>query len=319
MRTHLAVAFSLTLVSAIAPAQAQQKLQLVLGNINSWDNQGTVQGLETGIFKRHGLDLAIVGSEGTGETLQAVISGSADIGAGVGVPGAMRAYSRGAPLRVLLPTFTGAGDIFWYVRSDSPIKTLKDATDRDRIAYSNSGSTAHNIVTAFARELGVKARPVATGGPAATLTVVMSGQIEIGWSAPPLGMQEIKDGRIRVVARGNDLPSMRGQTVRVLVVNADTLKNRRDAVLRFAAGYREAVDWIYSSPDAIKNYSQKIKMSEDLITDSIAEFLPKEAMQTDAMAKLDEAMADAVNSKFLDRPLTREQIADFIQIPPRQR
>jgi NitT/TauT family transport system substrate-binding protein len=318
MRKHLAAALSLTLLSAATAARAQDKLQLVLGNINSWDNQGTVQGLQTGIFKRHGLDLAIVGSEGTGETLQAVVSGSADIGAGVGLAGAMRAYSRGAPLRVLLPTFTGAGDIFWYVRSDSRIKTLGDATDKDRIAYSNNGSTAHNIVTAFTRELGVKAQPVATGGPAATLTVVMSGQIEIGWSAPPLGMQEITDGRIRVIARGNDVPSMRGQTVRVLVVNAETLKNRRDAVLRFAAGYREAVDWIYASPQAIKNYAQRIGTSEELIRQSIAEFLPKEAMQTDAMARLDQAMADAVNLKFLERPLSAEQIAEFIAIPPRQ-
>ena len=36
-----------------------------------------------------------------GETLQAVISGSADIGIGIGTAGAMRAFARGAPVRVL--------------------------------------------------------------------------------------------------------------------------------------------------------------------------------------------------------------------------
>ena len=35
----------------------------------------------------------MTGTQGAGETIQAVISGSADIGAGVGVAGVMRAYS----------------------------------------------------------------------------------------------------------------------------------------------------------------------------------------------------------------------------------
>jgi NitT/TauT family transport system substrate-binding protein len=40
-------------------------------------------------------------------------------------------------------------------------------------------------------------------------------------------------------------------------------------------------------------------------------------MQTDQMADLDGAIRDAVKLKFLDAPLTKEQLADFIQIPPR--
>ena len=54
---------------------------------------------------------------GAGETIQPVISGSADIGAGVGVAGAMRAFSKGAPLRILAPAFTGTGDLYWYVKA----------------------------------------------------------------------------------------------------------------------------------------------------------------------------------------------------------
>ena len=49
----------------------------------------------------------------------------------------------------------------------------------------------------------------------------------------------------------------------------------------------------------------------------MAEFHPKSAMQTDQMADLDGAIADAVKLKFLDKPLTKEQLAEFLQIPPR--
>jgi NitT/TauT family transport system substrate-binding protein len=77
----------------------------------------------------------MTGSQGAGETVQAVISGSADLGGGVGVAGALRAMSKGAPIRILLPAFTGTSDLYWYVKGDSPIKSLKDTTDKNTIAY----------------------------------------------------------------------------------------------------------------------------------------------------------------------------------------
>ncbi len=40
-------------------------------------------------------------------------------------------------------------------------------------------------------------------------------------------------------------------------------------------------------------------------------------MQTDKMADLDGAIRDAVKLKFLDAPLTKEQAAEFLQIPAR--
>ena len=322
MKTFKTVAAALGLVVPLAlagtPASAEDTLKLVIGQINNWENQAPTLGQDAGIFKKHGLVLENVGSQGAGETLQAVISGSADIGAGVGAAGAMRAFSKGAPVRILAPMFTGTGDLYWYVKSDSKIKSLKDATPETTIAYSTNGSSSNNIVVAFISELGTKAKPTATGGPPGTLTAVMSGQVDIGWAAPPFGLQEIKDGKIRIVARGSDVPSLRGQTVRVLVVNANALKTKHDAILRFMAAYREAVDWMYSDPKAVEMYSVKIKRPIDLLKESMAKFQPKEALQTDKFADLDGAIRDAVKLKFLEKPLTKEQIAELMQIPPRK-
>ena len=316
------VACSLALLAPLTlgtiTASAQDALKVVIGQINNWENQAPTLGQDAGIFKKHGLVLENVGTQGAGETIQPVISGSADIGAGVGLAGVMRAFSRGAPVRVLAPAFTGSGDIYWYVRGDSPIKTLQDATDRHTIAYSTNGSTSHNVVTAFGQELGVKAKPTATGGPPGTFTSVMSGQIDIGWSAPPFGLQEERDGKIRIIARGSDVPSLHNQTVRVLIVNDNTLKQRNDAVVRFMQAYRETIDWMYSSPDAIRMYATKVRVPEDVIKASVPKFHPKEAMQTDTMVELDAANQDAVRLKFLDKPLTREQLQELVQIPPRK-
>ena len=147
----------------------------------------------------------------------------------------------------------------------------------------------------------------------------MSGQVDIGWAAPPFGLKEIKEGKIRIVARGSDVPSLRGQTVRMLIVNADALKTKHDAIMRFMEAYREAVDWMYADPKAVEMYSVKMKLPVDLLKESMNEFQPKETLQTDKFADLDGAIADAVKLKFLDKPLTKEQLAEFLQIPPRKK
>jgi NitT/TauT family transport system substrate-binding protein len=320
-RINILLAFGLAapLALSVTAAFADDTLKIVIGQINNWENQPPTLGQDAGIFKKHGLVIEATGSAGAGETIQAVISGSADLGAGVGVAGAMRAFSKGAPVRILLPAFTGTGDLYWYVKSDSPIKTLKDSTEKNTIAYSTSGSSSNNIVEAFVQELGAKGIPTKTGGPPATLTAVMSGQVDIGWAAPPFGLQEIKDGKIRIIAHGSDVPSLRGQTVRSIIVNADALKTKHDAIMRFVQAYREAVDWMYYDPKAYEMYAAKIKRPVELVKESAEKFQPKETLQSDHMADLDGAVRDAVKLKFLAQPLTKAQLAEFLQIPPRKK
>src|SRR5262249_36024293 len=92
-----------------APAGAQDTLKVAVGQIDAWSNQVPTLGMKAGIFQKHGIVLDNFGTQGAGETLQAVISGSADIGGGVGTPGAMRAFSKGAPVRSFAAGSTSVG------------------------------------------------------------------------------------------------------------------------------------------------------------------------------------------------------------------
>ena len=76
---------------------------------------------------------------------------------------------------------------------------------------------------------------------------------------------------------------------------------------------------MYSDPKAVEMYSQKIHKPVELLKESMEKFQPKEALQTDHFADLDGAMRDAVKLKFLEKPLTKEQIAELMQIPPRKK
>ncbi len=302
---------------AASPLHAEDTIKVAIGQINNWENQPPTLGQVAGIFKKHGLVLETFGTAGAGETLQPIISGSAEIGIGVGVAGAMRAFSTGAPVRILSPSFTGTRDLFWYVRADSPIKSIADATARNTVAYSTNGSSSHNIVLGAIDELGLKAKPTPTGSPPGTLTAVMSGQIDIGWAGPPVGVQEAKDGKIRVLFRGSDVPSLRDQTVRATVINADFLAKHPDVAARFMAAWRESIAWMYSDPKAMELYAEKIDKPIALVRDVVKEFYPITAVQTDTMSDMPGILRDAVKLKFLREPLTDAQLKEFIRIPPR--
>jgi len=310
--------FALLLASATASGTfAQDRLKLAIGQIDAWSNQVPTLGIYAGIFQKHGIALENFGTQGAGETIQAVISGSADIGIGVGTPGAMRAFSKGGPVRVLAAAYTGVDDIYWFVPADSPIKDVKDITEKHSIAYSTNGSTSDSVLRALIEQYDLKAKRTATGGPPATLTMTMSGQVDVGWSVAPFGLKELSAKTIRVVMRGRDVPSMRNQTVRVEIVNADVLQQRHDVIVRFMRAFRETLDWMYANPEAVKAYAAHMRMTEDLVQLQRDEFNPKEALNPDKLSDLDLVMQDAIAGKFLEKPLTPEQLAEFIQIPPR--
>jgi NitT/TauT family transport system substrate-binding protein len=304
------------LMAATEHVQAQDTLKLAIGQRGNWDTSVSELGQRAGIFKKHGLVLELLYTQGGGETQQAVISGSVDIGVAAGIMGALSAYSKGAPVRIIGAQTTGGADMFWYVPTSSPIKTLKD-TDGKTIAYSTAGSSTHGIVNAFVKENALKARPTATGGPASTLTQVMSGQIDVGWSAPPFGLEMLDQGKIRIIARGTDAAVFRGQTVRVLVANLQALQSKKSALERYMRAYRETVDWMYSDPAALKHYAEFVGISEAMAKRSRDDFFPKAALDPDRVIGLDVIMPDAVTLKYVAAPLTPQQVAELIQIPPR--
>jgi len=310
------IAAAAGLFVATGIAGAQDTLKLAVGQRGNWDTSVSELGQRAGIFKKHGLALEIVYTQGAGETQQAVISGSVDIGVAAGIMGVLGAYSKGAPVRVIGAETTGAADLYWYVKTDSPIRTLKDTADRT-IAYSTNGSSTHGIVTAFVKQYDLKAKPTSTGGPPGTLTQVMSGQIDIGWAAPPFGLDQLDQKQIRVIASGNDASVFKGQTVRLLITTAPVLQSRKAVIERYMKAYRETVDWMYANPQALKIYSEWLGITEAKARRTRDDFFPKEAINPDRITGLDSIVKDAVALKFTASELTKQQLAELIQIPPR--
>jgi NitT/TauT family transport system substrate-binding protein len=315
-RLRAAFVLAVALAAFDSTAFAQETLKLAIGQRGNWDTSVAEVGQRAGIFKKHGLTLDILYTQGSGDTQQAVISEGVDIGVAVGIMGALSAYSKGAPIRIIGAETTGAGDLYWYVKADSPVKTLKDS-DGKTIAFSTKGSSTDGVVTAFTAQYGLKAKPTATGSPSSTLTQVMSGQVDIGWAAPPFGLDQLDKGEIRRIATGNDAAVFKGQTVRTLTTNVKTLTTRKATIEKFMKAYRETIDWLYKDDAALKVYADWLGITVEKAKRTRDDYFAGEAINPDKIVGVETIVKDAVALKFTAAELTKEQLADLIQIPPR--
>jgi NitT/TauT family transport system substrate-binding protein len=307
----------LSLFAGLQPAAAQDKLKIAVGGQRGVGETFPPEiGQKAGIFKKNGLDLEIFYTEGTGETLQAVISGAAQVGLGTGFGGTLGPISKGAPVRIIGASFTGGSQLYWYVKANSPIKSVKDAEGRT-VAYSTAGSSAYASVMALQKFSGVNFKMTATGSTPSTFAAVMSGQVDVGWAGAPFGLEALQKGDIRLVWKASAAPDMDKQTIRVLIARADELKAKPDVYARYIRAHRQTQEWVASTPEGLKAYAEWANLSEAAAKTALTEFLPSAAIDPYRIAGVDDVMDDAVRMKFLPGRLTEAQLKDAIQVPPR--
>jgi NitT/TauT family transport system substrate-binding protein len=293
---------------------AAETLKIASPIRGSWEGAIPELGKQAGIFRKYGLDLDILYTQGGGETLQVVMSGSVDIGLSAGALGSLGAYGKGAPLRIIGASSTGSRETFWWVAAKSPLRSMREV-DGQSIAYSTTGASSHITVLRFISEYGLKARPVATGDVPGTITQVMSGQVDVGWSGAPFVLDLLSTGAARMIGRASDIAAIREQTIRVQITNASNLAAKKDAFGRYRTAYNETIDWMYSSAEAVPRYLAFSGLSEPAVRLMLKEFIPKESLQTEKIMGLGESMKDAVQFKFLSAPLSETQLKELIQIP----
>jgi len=292
---------------------SQESLKVAIPQRGAWDAGVAELGQRGGIFKKYGLALEILYVQAGPESIQAVIGGSMDIATAAGVSAAVGTFAKGAPIRIIGSEMIGAPDLYWYVPASSPIQRVEDFNGKT-VAYSLTGSSSHAALLALIAQYKLSAKPTSTGNIAATITQTMTGQVDVGFGAAPFGLDLVEDGKIRIIATGNDVVSLRTRTVRVNLTSVSNLQNRRDAIVRFNRAYQETVDWMYSDPAALKQYGDYSGLPEKIVV-RVRSLIPKESLAAGRVEGMDQIMADAVAGKFIPAPLSSEQIQELVQIP----
>jgi len=278
-----------------------------------WDSTMVDIAEKQGFFKEAGLEIEVLYTEGGASTLTPLLAGSIDVAMSNGILGVIGAYSKGAPVRIISAEGTGAGDAFWYAPTQSGIKSLKD-TNGKTVAFSSPGSSTNLVLLQLIKAAGASPKTVPTGGAPATYTQVMTGQIDVGWSVPPFALKDLQEKKITIIARGSDVAEVQAQTIRVNVANANALKEKRGAFVRYVKALSRAIDWAYSSPDALSNYAAIAKVPVDQAKITRDDFFPKESLQLTEVKSLDVTLQQALDFKYITKPMTKQDVAGLFDM-----
>jgi NitT/TauT family transport system substrate-binding protein len=311
------LAFAALVAAGISTASAAEKLKVAIPQRGFWDSSWVEFGEAAGFFKEAGLEVEVFYTDGGAQTIATVASGSVDIAMSNGILGAIGAYVKGGdatPYRIISAEMTGAHELFWWVKADSPIKSLKDAGEGKTIAFSSPGSSSNLILLTLLKQAGSKAKPTPTGGVPATFTQTMTGQIDIGWSVVPFALKDVNDGKIRIVARAREATELQNQTIRANLANTNSLKTKRETIAKFMRVIHKSIEWGYSNPQAIEIFARNMKVTPDIAKQAVDGYYPKSAMQLGEIRDLDRSLQDALEYKFIPAAKTPKDIAGLIDI-----
>jgi len=307
------------LVGALAIVLPQcgraETLKIAVPQRGAWDTSFPVLGAQQGFFKEQGIELDVTYTEGGASNEQAVISGSVDIAIQTGFLGIIAAYVKGAPVRIISPAATGAAEVFWYVKAGSPIKSLKDAHGKS-VGFSNPGSSSNLILLQLLKEAGVgDAKLVPVGASPNGMPMVMTGQIDICYAVPPVGLKELQAKQITMIARGNDSPAVRNETVRVNAANLNSLNTKRDAIVRFMRAYAKSADWVYSGEPAIEAFAKFSDQPVEIVRYMVQNFSSKDQIQVKEIKGFERVLDEALAAKRIAHPMKPDELKglfDFV-------
>jgi NitT/TauT family transport system substrate-binding protein len=303
----LAVSFLVSLLASLTPSFAAETIKVAIGSGGNLEAFIVEIGDRGGFFEKQGLKPEVFYTAGGGETLQAVISQSAQFGVSIGATGAVGAFAKGAPLRIIGASTIGSAN-YWYVPTDSSIHKMEDIAGRT-LAYSTTGSGTHAVALAV-RARGIDAKLVATGNTGATFTQVMTGQVDVGFAFAEFGQDALAAGKIRVLFKDNDFERIRNQALRIIAVHKS---QSADIAARFMRAYADSVDWIYSAdPKPLAIYAEMIKSDIPTAKRLRDEFYSRDMLSVEKVKGLDLIIQDALDGKFIQKPLTPAQVEELV-------
>jgi len=308
------VAFSaLTAASTAVQAQSPETVKVAVSWVGLWDTSQPTFCKDRGEFAKAGLDVQITPTRGGSETVQAVIAGGADIGYSPGTSAVIAAYVKGAPIKIVGSEFVGQNDTFFYVPANSPIKKIEDIAGK-KVAYPRPGGATEAVLLGLKAERKIDFTAVSTGGMDATRTMTMTGQVDVGYSVPPSGLDAVASGEIRVLFAGDVVASQKDISARVNIAHTNFLKNKREVAKKFFKILDECVDWAYKNPDqSSKMYADLNKVTLPTAKESL-KFYGREQLRFTPIKGFEDSIKGAIDGKFIDKDLTAQQKTDIVDL-----
>lgn len=273
---------------------------------------------DQGFYEDAGLQVEATFTGGGAETVQAVVSGSADIGTETSGAAAIGAYVEDAPIKIVSASTTGL-DLQWFALPESGLTSREDLAGK-RMGYSSTGSSSHIGVLALSELLesegGAPIQAEAIGGPPDNLTAVQTAQIDAGWTQPPFFLEEVSNGELVLVADGSEIGDYADVAMRVNIANVSFLEEDPDAARAFLEVQQQSWDWIFENPEeAVKIWKEAadLELTEDVLLTTF-DYYEREDLRIAPLDGQDVLIEDAVEFGFAEEPLTDDQVAELFDL-----
>jgi NitT/TauT family transport system substrate-binding protein len=313
-KSAILAALAILAVAAPGLARAADALKVTVSHKDVFDAVFPHRALEQGFFKEQNLDVSFLYAAGGAETVQTIATGSVNVATTASVHSVIAAYAKGAPVRIIGSQIVGSPDIYWYVRTDGPIKKVEDL-DGKNVAFSRQGSVSHMLIQNYAKQIGIKPNLIAGGGLPAVRTMLMTGQVDAAWGAVPFAVDGVRAGELKILFSADDIKATRDVVSRVTIANADYLKGHRDVVRRYQVAYQKSVDAVYADLDsALKQFAEDNKLEFETVRQASKYFGDKTTHLIAPLKNFDEAVKQSVEFGLINEPLTEAQKKELVDI-----
>jgi ABC-type nitrate/sulfonate/bicarbonate transport system substrate-binding protein len=238
---------ALALTTFASSADADTKLRVGKAQAQQFAFVPVHVGVETGIFKKHGLDIEISNFGGDAKLLQALAADAIDIALGGGPTIAF--VQKGTPMLGIAALADAPGTIMMVVLKDGPVKTEDDLKGRT-VSVSTAGSLTYWLTKELSRQKGwgndgIKIAPLGT--PTAQIAALKTGQIDgvVTETSSILRLEEEGVGRI-LVRFGNRIKDFH---VHAAFASRKAIDGNPEAIRAFLAGWFESVRWMKDHKD----------------------------------------------------------------------
>jgi NitT/TauT family transport system substrate-binding protein len=252
----LALALSM---AGFASAQPLGKVSLASTGLSTLYNLPLIVAERKGYFKEEGLEVELIDFAGGSRVMQAVVGGSADVGAG-GYDHVLTMKDKGIDIRAFVQFMRYPAMTIGITQATAAnYKTPADLKGKI-IGVSAPGSSTHGVLLAFLEKNGLKQSDVSViglGGPSTALAAVQSGKVDaICYVDPVMSMLEANK-TIRIIAdtrnRNEAEAILGGEWPAAVIYASQAFIEKRPAVVQaITSAMQKSLAWIaQASPEQI--------------------------------------------------------------------
>ncbi len=260
-----AAAAAIILSAALdAPATAADKLRVGKGFPSLFQFTPLDVGIETGIFKKHGLDVEETAFTGDAKLQQAIAAGAVDIGIGSG-PG-MAFIAKGAPALGVAEEAGPPLGITLCVLADGPIKSIADLKGKTA-SISSVGSQTEWMIRELARQQGWGPdgiKTVALGGVPAQLSALRTQQVDAVPFDITTAYKLQTAGDARLLLKFGDI--VKDYVNHVIFATDAVIAKRPDDLRKFLAAWFETIAFVkHNKAETVKIAAAVLKIPEPIV------------------------------------------------------